>query len=375
VGPADVSVRTLIGGLGGGIVAVGVVAWLVAPDRLSAVAQDLPEPVVLGAVLLFVTIAWLGAVWVLAKVVYRLWQQISPRVSWALELVFPDSPLIRFAAGIMLFVVVVIVLIGALPTLIGGLGDSGSGVIGFAEELSESVPDVDWDEVREGDAVDGTAACQDQEVTLADSDGDGLPDAWERRGETALGAPLPGADPDRKDLYVQVNYGSNVETLAPHEIDQLKRVWGRMPVQNPDGTTGIRLHVDDDSERAGSLGRPVEFADPDRHARFYTEDHLGDRQCIYHQVTYGRTSVNETVGYGSTPGYAVAVNGRTLTAYEGNVSFRVSVTTHHLLHNVAGRVDNGTHTSEGWLAGGPDQEFLSAATAAELNASGLFGPA
>jgi len=31
-----------------------------------------------------------------------------------------------------------------------------------------------------------------------DTDGDRIPDEWEREGETAGGAPLPDADPERK---------------------------------------------------------------------------------------------------------------------------------------------------------------------------------
>jgi hypothetical protein len=37
-------------------------------------------------------------------------------------------------------------------------------------------------------------------------------------------------------------------------------------------------------------------------------------------------------------------------------------------------VNGQPHTDEGWLRGGSDDEYLSAATAADLNETGLFGP-
>jgi len=83
-----------------------------------------------------------------------------------------------------------------------------------------------------------------------DSDGDGLPDEWERHGYTEGGVfvdlPGLGADPMHKDLFVWMDYmvRAGGTSLAPSQavIDNIKAVFANAPVDNPDGTTGITIH-------------------------------------------------------------------------------------------------------------------------------------
>jgi hypothetical protein len=83
-----------------------------------------------------------------------------------------------------------------------------------------------------------------------DSDGDGLPDVWERNGYTVDGVfvdlPALGANPRRKDLFVWMDYmvRASGTSLAPSQavIDNIKAVFANAPVANPDGTTGITIH-------------------------------------------------------------------------------------------------------------------------------------
>lgn len=83
-----------------------------------------------------------------------------------------------------------------------------------------------------------------------DSDGDGLPDLWERHGYTVDGVfvdlPAMGADPMHKDLFVWMDYMARPDgtSLAPSQavIDNIKAVFANAPVANPDGTTGIAIH-------------------------------------------------------------------------------------------------------------------------------------
>lgn len=85
-----------------------------------------------------------------------------------------------------------------------------------------------------------------------DTDGDGLPDVWEKNGYTANGTfvdlPGMGADPLHKDLFVWMDYmvrpGTTPVNFAPSQtiIDNTKTVFANAPVQNPDGTTGINIH-------------------------------------------------------------------------------------------------------------------------------------
>lgn len=360
-------------------------AWVLAPEtvrpwlsRGRVWAESVPRPVVLAVGGLVVLLAWLVAIRVLAGLVYRVWTRLWPRLKWVLETVLPDSPLVKFATGVMILLTMTVVIVGALPTLLDTSNTTAEnitgGADGVAEQLTQQGLTSNWGDVVEGDTASGRAACREKRVSGPDSDGDGLPDRWEVAGETPAGAALPGADPQRKDLYVQANYGADIEPLSKTERDQLRAVWGQMPVENPDGSTGITIHVDDSSERAGGLGERAVFESSDSYDRYYTDSRLGPRHCVYHQVVYGQLQLGNTVGYGSVPGYVSIVEGRQAEEYETTYTPRVGVTTHELLHNVAGRVDGRTHTSSGWLRGGSDEEYLSRPTARELNESGLFGP-
>jgi hypothetical protein len=96
----------------------------------------------------------------------------------------------------------------------------------------------------------------------ADKDGDGLLDIWETQGlSTEYGVvPLPamGANPDRKDIFVEIDYMVEPGSCLPvvgcilghsHQpkadaIAKIVQSFANAPVSNPDGITGINLHVD-----------------------------------------------------------------------------------------------------------------------------------
>jgi hypothetical protein len=82
-----------------------------------------------------------------------------------------------------------------------------------------------------------------------DTDHDGLPDAWER-GSTPQGLNLKtlGAKPKHRDVFVEMSYSwrSGKTYLPCSELDRLYRAFAQAPLKNPDGTTGVRLHIDAD---------------------------------------------------------------------------------------------------------------------------------
>jgi len=99
----------------------------------------------------------------------------------------------------------------------------------------------------------------------ADADGDGLCDDWERNGLTVvvngvpvfIDLPAMGADPNHKDIFIQADYMTNQATCIPpgclfghtHQptlaaVARVTQAFANAPVNNPDGTTGVRLHVD-----------------------------------------------------------------------------------------------------------------------------------
>jgi beta-lactam-binding protein with PASTA domain len=100
-----------------------------------------------------------------------------------------------------------------------------------------------------------------------DSDGDGLCDDWEKNGYTDpktgqfIDLPHMGADPKHKDIFVQADYmvDSNPNLCNanyicdsfghshkpnPDAINMLINAFANAPVENPDGTTGINIHID-----------------------------------------------------------------------------------------------------------------------------------
>jgi hypothetical protein len=84
----------------------------------------------------------------------------------------------------------------------------------------------------------------------ADADGDALPDAWEEDGVDAdgdgtidLDLPAMGADPLHKDIFLEIDHMQG-HLLLQSAIDVVSRSFAEAPVANPDGTTGIALHVD-----------------------------------------------------------------------------------------------------------------------------------
>ncbi|HET8952063.1 MAG TPA: hypothetical protein VFN44_16195, partial [Solirubrobacteraceae bacterium] len=103
----------------------------------------------------------------------------------------------------------------------------------------------------------GTAAF-DVTFTLsppgADADGDALPDSWETdgvdvdgNGSVDLDLPGMGADPRHKDLFVELDF------MPPHRFAlaasaQIADAFADAPVANPDGTSGIALHLDNGSD-------------------------------------------------------------------------------------------------------------------------------
>ncbi|MEM9558718.1 MAG: FG-GAP-like repeat-containing protein [Planctomycetota bacterium] len=87
-----------------------------------------------------------------------------------------------------------------------------------------------------------------RDVLVDDRDGDGLFDRWEiDEGIDVLPErpgfeiPLPGANPDRKTLFVEVDRLASAEPLPLESERMVIEAFGRAPIDNPDGSTGIDL--------------------------------------------------------------------------------------------------------------------------------------
>lgn len=367
------AVRTGIAGI------VGVVREGLATVGSGETAGGLPDPTLLVGWLLLSLIITGAVVFLIIRGVYGIWARVGEPVTWARRKGTPESFVTRSWIFFGLIVAVVLGTFLLLPSQVGSFGEEDGGVMGTADDFVEQGYDEDTVAVFKGDAIrPGAGGEYTYDRPTPDADGDRLKDGWERAGRTPDGVELPNADPQRMDLYVQINYDANADPLTTTEREQLRAVWSRMPVENPDGSRGITLHIDDSAPRGGQIDQTVAVAGrPDRQLKqqFYTEQYLGNRTCRYHQVVVGRISDDRLAGWGSMPGYWVMIDGTTREDYNGNVSFRVHIITHELLHNVAGAVGGGGHTNRGWLTPvvDPGNEFLSTTTATKLNRGGLAG--
>ncbi|QCP89675.1 hypothetical protein [Haloarcula marismortui] len=73
----------------------------------------------------------------------------------------------------------------------------------------------------------------------SDTDDDGLPDG----AEVDMTDRFPGADPLQKDIFVEVDYKSR---LSRSVIRDMTDEFEQAPIENPDGSSGIDLHIDHD---------------------------------------------------------------------------------------------------------------------------------
>ena len=87
-------------------------------------------------------------------------------------------------------------------------------------------------------------------VNEVDTDKDALPDEWERSGADTNGdgsvdldLPAMGATPDHKDLFVELDAMQN-HHISASTIQKVVDAFAAAPLDNPDGSPGVRLHVD-----------------------------------------------------------------------------------------------------------------------------------
>jgi len=111
-------------------------------------------------------------------------------------------------------------------------------------------------------------ACQDTDGDgNPDNDGDGLCDNWETEGidfdhdgvidlklyDVNMDGVIDSsehADPNHKDVYVEIDWMEQHEPLAS-ALERVVKAFAAAPVTNPDGTTGIRLHLLVDEQAVG----------------------------------------------------------------------------------------------------------------------------
>jgi hypothetical protein len=89
-----------------------------------------------------------------------------------------------------------------------------------------------------------------------DADQDGIPNYWEESGvwvnDRYLDLPDWDANPQHKDLFLRLDFEAGFE-FDQQVIDDMEQAFGNSPLTNPDGTTGVTLHVDGGASAPASV--------------------------------------------------------------------------------------------------------------------------
>jgi len=96
----------------------------------------------------------------------------------------------------------------------------------------------------------GTVAAPAANAYNPDIDGDGIPNTWEMKGYDGDGDgkidvdyPAMGANPLKKDIFVEMDYMPGL-LASEEELDRITESFAQLPLRNPNGTTGINIHLE-----------------------------------------------------------------------------------------------------------------------------------
>lgn len=144
-----------------------------------------------------------------------------------------------------------------------------------------------------------------------------------------------GANPNHKDIFVQINYASAAlrQNTSCSELDAIVAAFANAPVSNPDGRTGINLHIDAGiscPSRSYDLGGSATFdagACPNFSAVFNASELPEGRVGTFHVAGFAPTC-------GQTGAAGVAnQNGVEMVVFTDGPSF-AHVLMHELGHNL-----------------------------------------
>jgi hypothetical protein len=190
-----------------------------------------------------------------------------------------------------------------------------------------------------------------------DSDGDGLPDSWEKNGiyidddnTVDLDLPALGARWDRKDIFVEIDYmgasGGHDHSPNIDAINDVIDAFDKAPVDNP-GPSGINLHVlefidqviphqdelavwtDFDNIKKTFFGTDADKNSPNK------DNILAAKRMVFHYCLFVHNQVGDKYsGYGELPGNDFIVSLGTFTGSTGDREEQAGTFMHELGHNL-----------------------------------------
>jgi hypothetical protein len=201
----------------------------------------------------------------------------------------------------------------------------------FPTDFPGQIFRLEWEDLENGGDQDFNDLIVVVRVQL-DTDGDGLWDDWEQfgidtngNGTIDLDLPALGADPNRKDIFVEIDYmdcnvaGGDCAAVDTHSHEPktaavtaiVDAFANAATVNNPDGSTGITLHidVDDNIPHQNMLSIDACFSGPgigdfdDVKADPAFFGPADPRRFAYHYAIFGhRQTANTWSGCGELPG-------------------------------------------------------------------------
>jgi hypothetical protein len=111
-------------------------------------------------------------------------------------------------------------------------------------------------------------------VASADLDLDGLSNGLECGADPALDLPAMGATPFHKDLFVEIDSMVGHQ-LSDAALDRVVAAFARAPLLNPDGRTGITLHVDNGPQSTMDPARGTKWGELSRANTIPHQDNFG----------------------------------------------------------------------------------------------------
>ena len=196
----------------------------------------------------------------------------------------------------------------------------------------------------------GTVAAPAANAYNPDIDGDGIPNTWEMKGYDADGDgkidvnyPAMGANPLKKDLFVEMDYMPDL-LASEDELDRITEIYAKLPIRNPNGTTGINIHLDAGSARSAkyNLGGGNEVAHEQldgkmqRWGDLYLANMDPNRRSVFHYMIWGDShgdTGSSGQGYVGGRGFVVTVGPR-FWGKSATSDVRVATFVHELGHNL-----------------------------------------
>ncbi|WP_279742511.1 zinc-dependent metalloprotease family protein [Rothia dentocariosa] len=200
-----------------------------------------------------------------------------------------------------------------------------------------------------------------QSPNSGDRDGDHIPDELERDGYDINNDGIPeidfpkmGADPNHKDIFVEMDYMPG-ELASEEELDRIVQSFADINISNPDGRTGINLHLDAGAARGPKYnlggGEQVKWQvlsddignNAGNWARFKASHFNQRRDGLFHYMVWGDYYVQQQNGESGSSGlgqlggrdFMVTVGKTHWNNNKGNMSdIRVGTFIHELGHNL-----------------------------------------